>query len=206
LGWWEPGAARLLQIRELFHRQRRRRVRLDIELAHIILPIGISFFTFQKVAYLVDSYTGQVQRQNFVEFCLFVLFFPQLIAGPIVHYSEVMPQFARRTIAGAGERFAIGLTVFAIGLAKKVLIADTFAVPASEVFDAAAAGQTPTLIDSWIGTLSYTFQIYFDFSGYSDSGRSAGCSASACRSISHRRTRPPRSPSLRAGISRCRVS
>jgi alginate O-acetyltransferase complex protein AlgI len=141
---------------------------LHIDLAHVILPIGISFFTFQKVAFLVDSYSAQVQRQNFTDFCLFVMFFPQLIAGPIVHYSEVMPQFARPTIPAAAERFAIGTTIFALGLAKKVLIADTFSVPASGVFDAAAAGQQPGLLDSWLGTLSYTFQIYFDFSGYSD--------------------------------------
>jgi len=141
---------------------------LHIELARVILPIGISFFTFQKVAFLVDSYSGQVRRQNFTDFCLFVMFFPQLIAGPIVHYSEVMPQFARRTTVAAPQRFAIGTTIFALGLAKKVLIADTFAVPASAVFDAAALGQQPALFDSWLGTLSYTFQIYFDFSGYSD--------------------------------------
>ncbi len=139
-----------------------------IEIARIILPIGISFFTFQKIAFLVDSYTNKVERHDFVDFCLFVMFFPQLIAGPIVHFGEVIPQFARATTPPAVDRFAIGITVFAMGLAKKVVIADAFAVYASAVFDAAAAGHAPTLVEAWLGTLCYAMQIYFDFSGYSD--------------------------------------
>jgi alginate O-acetyltransferase complex protein AlgI len=141
---------------------------LHITLAHIALPIGISFFTFQKIAFLVDSYTNQVEPHDFIDFSLFVMFFPQLIAGPIVHFGEVLPQFAGSNKPPIVERLAIGLTVFAIGLAKKVVIADTMAIHASAVFDAAAAGHAPDLIGGWLGTLCYTLQIYFDFSGYSD--------------------------------------
>ncbi len=141
---------------------------LHIEIARIVLPIGISFFTFQKVAFLVDSYTDKVGPHDFVDFCLFVMFFPQLIAGPIVHFGEVIPQFARTQTPAAVDRFGIGITVFAIGLAKKVIIADTFAVHASAMFDSAAAGNAPSLVDAWLGTVCYAMQIYFDFSGYSD--------------------------------------
>jgi alginate O-acetyltransferase complex protein AlgI len=139
-----------------------------IEIARIVLPIGISFFTFQKIAFLVDSYNNDVAPHDFVDFCLFVMFFPQLIAGPIVHFSEVIPQFSRASAPAAVDRFAIGITVFAMGLAKKVIVADTFAVHASAVFDAAAGGAAPTFVEAWLGTLCYTLQIYFDFSGYSD--------------------------------------
>ena len=139
-----------------------------IELAHVILPLGISFFTFQKIAFLVDSYKNEVERHEFVDFCLFVMFFPQLIAGPIVHFGEVIPQFARTSTPPAENRYTVGITLFAVGLAKKVLIADTLAVQASAMFDGAAAGHVPTLSDAWLGGLCYTLQIYFDFSGYSD--------------------------------------
>jgi alginate O-acetyltransferase complex protein AlgI len=141
---------------------------VHFELARIILPLGISFFTFQKVAFLVDSYRDQVQPYTFVDFFLFVMFFPQLIAGPIVHFGEVIGQFSRTTTPPAGDRYAIGISVFAMGLAKKVVIADTFAVHASAVFDAAAAGHVPGFAEAWIGALCYSLQIYFDFSGYSD--------------------------------------
>src|SRR5262249_2134356 len=133
-----------------------------------ILPLGISFFTFQKIAYLVDSYNDVVDRHDFIDFCLFVMFFPQLIAGPIVHFGEVIPQFARTAQVPAEDRYTVGITLFAVGLAKKVLFADTFAVQAIAMFDGAAAGHAPTLSDAWLGCLCYTLQIYFDFSGYSD--------------------------------------
>ena len=141
---------------------------MHIEIARVILPIGISFFTFQKIAFLVDSYTDKVAQHDFVDFCLFVMFFPQLIAGPIVHFSEVIPQFSRTSGPPTVDRVAIGITVFAMGLAKKVIIADAFAVHASVVFAAVAGGYAPNLIEAWLGTLCYTLQIYFDFSGYSD--------------------------------------
>ncbi|HET6470602.1 MAG TPA: MBOAT family O-acyltransferase, partial [Pseudomonadales bacterium] len=139
-----------------------------LEFARIVLPIGISFFTFQKVAFLVDSYSNEVERHDFVDFCLFVMFFPQLIAGPIVHFKEVIPQFRSAVRPESVDRYALGITVFAIGLAKKVIIADTFAVDASAVYDAAAHGALPAFSDAWLGTVAYALQIYFDFSGYSD--------------------------------------
>jgi alginate O-acetyltransferase complex protein AlgI len=141
---------------------------LHVEIARIVLPLGISFFTFQKVAFLVDSYRNKVEPHTFIDFALFVMFFPQLIAGPIVHFGEVIAQFSRQTTPPAADRYAVGVTVFAIGLAKKVLVADTFAIHAGAFFDAAAAGYAPGLLEAWIGMLCYTLQIYFDFSGYSD--------------------------------------
>jgi alginate O-acetyltransferase complex protein AlgI len=137
-------------------------------IGRILLPIGISFFTFQKIAFLIDNYRGEAKQRDFLEFCLFVMFFPQLIAGPIVHYSEVMPQFAKARLEPASERLAVGLTILVIGLIKKVGIADAMAVPAATLFDGVVQGHQPALTESWVGTLSYAFQIYFDFSGYSD--------------------------------------
>ncbi|QDT08776.1 MBOAT family O-acyltransferase [Planctomycetes bacterium K23_9] len=135
----------------------------------ILLPIGISFFTFQQIAFLVDSYRDRSGTPNFLDFCLFVAFFPQLIAGPIVHHKQMMPQFSQ---IGSGRlrtsHLAVGMTIFAIGLFKKVMIADEMAMHATPIFDAAYAGNTPTFLESWIGALSYTMQLYFDFSGYSD--------------------------------------
>ncbi|MDI3294244.1 MBOAT family O-acyltransferase [Janthinobacterium tructae] len=132
----------------------------------IILPIGISFFTFTQIAFLVDCYRGEVREYRFIHYVLFVSYFPHLIAGPVLHHRDMMPQFADP--ANAHPRtanFAIGLSIFTIGLAKKVLIADNLSPLAMPVF---AAGATPTLIEAWIGVLAYTFQLYFDFSGYSD--------------------------------------
>jgi D-alanyl-lipoteichoic acid acyltransferase DltB (MBOAT superfamily) len=135
----------------------------------IILPLGISFFIFQKIAYLVDAYRGQTRGYHFIDYCLFVTFFPQLIAGPITHHSEVVPQFARRTgRALSAEDLSVGLTQFVCGLFKKVAVADRIALYASPVFAAAQAGGQPTFIEAWLGALAYTFQLYFDFSGYSD--------------------------------------
>src|SRR5262249_37935243 len=128
---------------------------LDLVLAKVVLPIGISFFTFQKIAFVIDSYKGTAKPKGFLEFVLFVLFFPQLIAGPIVHYSEMMPQFGHRRLAPVADRLAIGLTVLAIGLVKKIVIADAMAIPAGNLFDAVAHGHQPALVESWIGTLSY---------------------------------------------------
>ena len=141
---------------------------VHVDFARVILPLGISFFTFQKIAFLVDSYSNKVDSHDFIDFCLFVMFFPQLIAGPIVHFGEVIPQFAKPTLPAAVDRFGIGITVFAIGLVKKVIVADSLAVHASAVFDGVAAGHVPGLVDAWLGALCYTLQIYFDFSGYSD--------------------------------------
>jgi alginate O-acetyltransferase complex protein AlgI len=141
---------------------------LQIFIDRIILPIGISFYTFEQLAFLVDSYRGETERGTFGRYLLAVTFFPQLIAGPIVHAKEMMPQFARVDREGLADKLAVGLTIFAIGLFKKVVIADTVAVYSDDLFEQATHGIAPMLIESWVGVLAYAFQIYFDFSAYSD--------------------------------------
>ena len=138
----------------------------NINLFNLLLPLAISFFTFQQIAYLVDSYRQETKEYDFLNYALFVTFFPQLIAGPIVHHSEMMPQFANKWNAVKKYRnIALGLFIFSIGLFKKVVIADTFAVYSSAGFDTAT---TLNLFEAWATSLSYTFQLYFDFSGYTD--------------------------------------
>jgi alginate O-acetyltransferase complex protein AlgI len=146
---------------------------LDLVLAKVVLPIGISFFTFQKIAFLVDAYRGRVDRLNLLDYVLFVTFFPQLIAGPIVHHSEVMRQFRDQSPVSM-QTVALGMTIFTIGLTKKVLLADTAARYATPLFDAVAAGAHPDLLSAWGSALAYTAQLYFDFSGYSDMAIGAG--------------------------------
>lgn len=141
----------------------------EFYLSPIMLPLAISFFTFQQVAYLVDAYRGETREYNFLHYCLFVTFFPQLIAGPIVHHKEMLPQFAKDTIYKLKiNNIAIGLTIFSIGLFKKVMIADNFALYATPVFNAAEQQDAINFFMAWQGALAYTFQLYFDFSGYSD--------------------------------------
>jgi len=138
----------------------------DANLLKLVLPLAISFFTFQQIAYLVDSYRGETKEYDFLNYALFVTFFPQLIAGPIVHHKEMMPQFANaRNKVKNYRNIALGLFIFSIGLFKKVVIADTFAVWATAGFDTAT---TLNLFEAWATSLSYTFQLYFDFSGYTD--------------------------------------
>ncbi len=135
----------------------------------IVLPLAISFFTFQQIAFLVDSYRGLCSEYNFASYCLFVTFFPQLIAGPIVHHSEMLPQFDDPESAEPKlDRFVIGLTILGIGLFKKVVIADNVAPYSTSVFAIADAGDPVGTMQAWTGALAYTLQIYFDFSGYSD--------------------------------------
>jgi alginate O-acetyltransferase complex protein AlgI len=134
----------------------------------LILPLGISFITFQKIVYLVDVYSGQVKASGFLDFLLFTLFFPRVVAGPIVHYQEVMPQFDRSPIRWVPTDIAVAICLFSIGLFKKVVIADRVGDFANPVFAAPLTGEPVTLLAGWIGALAYTFQIYFDFSGYSD--------------------------------------
>ena len=137
-----------------------------IPLLHLALPLAISFFTFQQIAYLVDSYKAETKEYDFLNYANFVTFFPQLIAGPIVHHAEMMPQFAKtRNKVKNYNNIALGLFIFSIGLFKKVVIADSFAVWATAGFDTAT---TLNLLEAWITSLSYTFQLYFDFSGYTD--------------------------------------
>jgi len=140
-----------------------------IDLGEITLPLAISFFTFQQIAYLVDARRGITSERNFLHYCLFVVFFPQLIAGPIIHHKEVLPQFARgETFRLRAANLTIGLTIFAIGLFKKVVVADSLAEIASPAFAAADAGANVEFFQAWGGTLAYSLQLYFDFSGYSD--------------------------------------
>jgi D-alanyl-lipoteichoic acid acyltransferase DltB (MBOAT superfamily) len=134
----------------------------------LILPLGISFITFQKIAYLMDVYSGQVKPGGFLDFLLFTLFFPRVVAGPIVHYQEVMPQFDRSPIRWVPTDIAVAICLFSMGLFKKVVIADRVGDFANPVFAAPLAGEPVTLLAGWIGALAYTFQIYFDFSGYTD--------------------------------------
>lgn len=132
----------------------------------IVLPVGISFFTFTQIAFLVDCYRGRVHEYRLVHYVLFVSYFPHLIAGPVLHHAEMMPQFARRGAARASAAdLALGLSIFIVGLAKKTLIADPLSTLVGPAF---AHGAQPQLVEAWIATLAYTFQLYFDFSGYSD--------------------------------------
>ena len=140
----------------------------NIVLTQIILPLGISFITFQKIALLIDVYGRRVESLTFQEYCLFVLFFPQLIAGPIVHYREIMPQFRRASCRFNREDVAVGLTLLIFGLCKKVVLADGIAPMVSQIFDQAAAGTTMSLLPAWMAAVGFTLQIYFDFSGYTD--------------------------------------
>ncbi len=141
----------------------------SISLDPIILPLAISFFTFQQIAFLVDTYRNEAKNYGLLDYSLFVTFFPQLIAGPIVHHKEMMPQFTKNIFNGVKiENLAVGITIFIFGLFKKVCIADTMAGYASPVFTAAEAGVTLTIFEAWGAALAYTFQLYFDFSGYSD--------------------------------------
>ena len=134
-----------------------------------VLPLGISFFTFTQIAFLVDSYRGEVKETNFVHYGLFVTYFPHLIAGPVLHHKELMPQFANPTTYKVHwDNLSVGLTIFTIGLFKKVVLADGIAPFVSPVFTSATDGGTLSFIEAWGGALAYTFQLYFDFSGYSD--------------------------------------
>ena len=135
----------------------------------VVLPLAISFYTFQQIMYLVDSRRGDVAKEGLLQYSLYVMFFPHLIAGPLVHHREMMPQFSTRQAQGArAEDLAVGLAIFLIGLAKKVLVADEIARYASPTFALAAAGEVPDAYAAWCAALAYTFQLYFDFSGYSD--------------------------------------
>jgi alginate O-acetyltransferase complex protein AlgI len=136
---------------------------------NIILPLGISFFTFTQIAFLVDVSRGIAREYNFIHYLLFVTYFPHLIAGPVLHHKQMMPQFADpATFHVNRENIAAGLTVFVIGLSKKVLIADNLAGYAALFFNAARDNQALTFFEGWTGALAYTLQLYFDFSGYSD--------------------------------------
>jgi alginate O-acetyltransferase complex protein AlgI len=141
---------------------------------NIALPLAISFFTFQQIAYLIQTSRGQARGVGLLEYAAFISFFPQLIAGPIVRYEEIGPQFRTRAMNGDRIRkqftshLSIGLAIFAIGLVKKVVFADTLATFADPVFLAAEVEGPITGYDAWIAAIAFSLQVYFDFSGYSD--------------------------------------
>lgn len=137
-----------------------------IEPLNLILPLAISFFTFQQIAYLVDSYKKETKEYDFLNYALFVTFFPQLIAGPIVHHSQMMPQFAAvKTKILNHKNITLGLFWFTIGLFKKVILADGLSEFVQMGYDPSVS---LSFVEGWLVALSYTFQIYFDFSGYTD--------------------------------------
>ncbi|WP_375463971.1 MBOAT family O-acyltransferase [uncultured Methylobacterium sp.] len=135
-----------------------------------VLPLGISFFTFHHIMYLTDLRAGRAPAYGLTKYALYIAFFPQVLAGPLVRWSEIMHQFDERPYArpDAAERIARGLMLLTVGLSKKVFLGDPLAAYVNPVFQAAAAGKAATAAEAWQATLGFTFQIYFDFSGYTD--------------------------------------
>ncbi|GAB6286364.1 MAG: MBOAT family protein [Methanoregula sp.] len=161
LGYYKYFNFVIVNLDQFFH--------LSIPAQQIILPLGISFFTFTQIAFIVDTYRGNVERVNPLSYLQFVTFFPHLIAGPIYHHADMIPQFEDTTKSKPDwTNINLGIFFFFFGLAKKVVIADTLATVATPIFSAVANGGTPMFIEAWFGALAYTFQIYFDFSGYCD--------------------------------------
>ncbi len=140
----------------------------NFEIAAVLLPLGISFYTFQQITLLVDISRGQVKEFRFRDFLLFVIFFPHLIAGPIVHHREMMPQFEKATWRFDWDNMAVGASLFAIGLFKKAVIADGIAEHVTPLFTNANSGMSLAFIDAWAAAIGFTLQLYFDFSGYSE--------------------------------------
>jgi alginate O-acetyltransferase complex protein AlgI len=140
-----------------------------LPLLHIALPIGISFYTFTQIAFLVDCWQDKVHERSFIHYVLFVTYFPHLIAGPVLHHAQMMPQFANAATYRVDlNKVSLGLAIFVFGLAKKLLIGDKVGEYADLMFTGVHNGAVPTLYTAWLGVLAYTLQIYFDFSGYSD--------------------------------------
>jgi alginate O-acetyltransferase complex protein AlgI len=137
----------------------------DLPLLKLALPLAISFFTFQQIAYLVDSFRFETKGYKIHEYMLFVTFFPQLIAGPIVHHKEIMSELHPQNYRLNSKNIALGIFIFGVGLFKKVMIADTFSVWANLGYNNAF---DLNFVEAWITSLSYTMQLYFDFSGYCD--------------------------------------
>lgn len=136
-------------------------------LKHIVLPIGISFFTFQLIAFLVDSYRGETKQYDIINYLLFITFFPQLIVGPIIHHGEIVPQFENKANLKINyDNVAKGLFLFSIGCAKKILLADPMTTNAQEFFN--NIGSSPDLLLTWFSSIEYTISYYFDLSGYAD--------------------------------------
>jgi alginate O-acetyltransferase complex protein AlgI len=140
----------------------------NLVLRHIILPLGISFIIFQKIAFLIDVQGGRVKSFTLQDYCIFVLFFPQLVAGPIVHYREMMPQFHAASCRFDKDNVAVGLTLLFFGLFKKVIFADNIALFVTPIYEHSAAGGETSFLFAWMAAIGFTLQLYFDFSGYSD--------------------------------------
>ncbi len=139
------------------------------ELLHLTLPIGISFYTFTQIAFLVDTAEGKANESSFLHYLLFVTYFPHLIAGPVLHHAQMMPQFARQEIYRIqASKIAAGLMLFTIGLSKKLILADPLGAYADLTFGAMNSNGEVGQIEAWISMTAYALQIYFDFSGYSD--------------------------------------
>lgn len=139
---------------------------LKIENLNIILPLAISFFTLQQITFLIDSYESLIKNRKFIDYMFFVTFFPQLISGPIIHFNKITPQFNNlRKKFFNYKNFILGIFIFTVGLFKKTTLADKLALGANHGFDVL---ENPNLIESWVASYSYTFQLYFDFSGYID--------------------------------------
>ena len=143
---------------------------VDIAKPSIVLPLGISFFTFHHVMYLTDLKAGRAPRYGLLQYAFYIAFFPQVLAGPLVRWSEVMHQLGERPYLrhDAAERIARGLMLLVVGLAKKVFLGDPLAEYVNPVYAAVAAGKAITVVEAWQAVLGFTFQIYFDFSGYTD--------------------------------------
>jgi alginate O-acetyltransferase complex protein AlgI len=161
LGYFKYSAFTVASLNDLAH--------LHLPIPQIGLPLGISFFTFTQTAFIVDAYRREVSEYKPVQYCLFVTFFPHLVAGPIIHHKEIMPQFADEKIYRFDlAAFTMGLSWFCLGLAKKVLLADNVGLFATKFFASVHAAEPVGFIDAWLGSTAYALQIYFDFSGYSD--------------------------------------
>ncbi|MFN2328353.1 MAG: MBOAT family protein [Chromatocurvus sp.] len=136
---------------------------------HLLIPLGISFITFQQIAFLVDTYKGRFKAYSPLEYVLFIVFFPQLVMGPIVHFRELLPQLrSDRLLRWSADNFSIGLSIFIVGLFKKVVLADSIAPFVDGVYSSVAEGQAIASVDAWTAALGFTLQIYFDFSAYAD--------------------------------------
>lgn len=139
------------------------------DIGRVVLPIGISFFTFTQIAFLADAWRKGIREYKFVHYGLFVTYFPHLIAGPVLHHAQMMPQFRQAaTYRFNGGNFTAGLAIFALGLFKKIVLADGISPYADAIFKPADAGLSPDFAEAWLGAMAYTLQLYFDFSGYSD--------------------------------------
>jgi D-alanyl-lipoteichoic acid acyltransferase DltB (MBOAT superfamily) len=140
---------------------------IKLNVPSLELPLGVSFFTFLQIAYIVDAAKGETSKDEFAPYFLFVTFFPHLIAGPLVHHRSLIRQFSEK-MGNVSENLAVGFTIFVIGLFKKLVLADFVVYWSDSVFNGAANGIAPSMIDSWVGAISFTLLIYFDFSSYSD--------------------------------------